>query len=191
MKQPTNKMRVAVGGALAVAAGLLASWAVSPWLHRLLHAEGRMSAAWVKSFASLDEMLQGVDAVVVARVEGSRPGRVVPTASGEPLVFTLVELRAEQVVRGEVPEAFVVEQTGGSFGGKTVYLEGDGGPYAAGQRVLLFLDRQPDTGYFVLANPQGRFAVVRGRLEAAAPEDPVAQVLDGRPLQEALARLSR
>jgi hypothetical protein len=77
-------------------------------------------------------MIHSVDAVVVATVEATRAGRAVPTRASA-LPFTLVDLRVQRAVRGELGSSLTVEQTGGDTRGRTVYIDGDGGPAVASQ----------------------------------------------------------
>ena len=73
--------------------------------------------------------------------------------------------------------------------GQAVYIDGDGGPYVPGQKVLLFLNKQSDTEYFYLVNPQGRFSLNGGRLLAVANDDPVAQQLSTMELGQVLGMI--
>jgi len=170
----------------AVATGLAAAWSVAPLLHTHSSDPDAMGAMWADSYRGLEPMARDVDAVVLATVEATRPGRIVPTASGTALPFTLVDLRVERAVRGDVESMITVEQTGGELDGRTLYIDGDGGPYTRGEQVLLFLKRQPDADAYYLVHPQGRFSVDAGRLRAVTPEDPVAQQLDLQPVDEAI-----
>ena len=175
---------------VAVGAGLTAAWAVAPWFHT--HSDpGAIHAMWLDDYKSLGDMSARVDAVVVGTVETTRPGRVVTTRTGMDLPFTLADVRVERVIRGSVGDLVTVEQTGGDLEGRTLHIDGDGGLYARGERVLLFLKRQEDSGYYYIASPQARYEIVDNRVRAAAPDDAVARQLDLQELPEAVRILSR
>ena len=170
---------------VAVLAGIGAAALIAPRLKPYLQGPPAARAMWAETYETLGQMRAGADAIVVATVQGTRPGRTVQTPDGS-LPFTLVDLVVEQSIRGETPSMITVEQTGGDANGETFLVDGDGGPYQTSQRVVLFLKQQPDTGYYYLVNPQGRFRIgADGRLNAAAPDDPVSQRLDTRTLQQA------
>lgn len=181
-----TKRKFAALAFLAAGAGLAAAALIAPRIYTHATA-GRASAMWAEHFETLGDLSTGVDAVVVATVTGTRPGRVVSTSGGQgALPFTLVDLRLDRAVLGSVGTSLIVEQTGGQAADRTVYLDDDGGPYRAGDQVLLFLNRQPGTAYYYLVNPQGRFQVDGGRLRAVAASDPVARQLDGSIVDQAV-----
>jgi hypothetical protein len=179
--------RFIIGASVAVAAGVVAALLVAPKIVSHVRKPPAMQAHWVDEYVSLRQMVRDVDAIVLASVLGSRPGRVIPTSAGRAVLpFTLVDLRVERAIRGQLTGLITLEQTGGHDGTRALYIDGDGGPYDRGQQVLLFLKRQPDTGYFYLVNPQGRFTVEKGRLLAVSPDDHVAQRLDTKGVAEAI-----
>ena len=173
-----TKTRFTVLAIVTVGAGLAAATVVAP---RMLGnpTVTPSTAMWVDHFDTVAELRSGVDTVIVATVLGTRAGRVVEGPGLTPLAFTLADLRVDRNVAGEPLTGLTVEQTGGRPGDTTLYVNGDGGPYLPGVQYLLFLNRQPDTDFFYLVNPQGRFAVQGGRLRAVAHDDPVAARLDG------------
>lgn len=180
--------RFVIGTLVAVAAGMVAALLVAPEITSRIRKPPGMRAQWVDHYVSFREMVRDVDAIVLASVLGSRPGRIIPTSGGTAVLpFTLVDLRVEQAIRGPVTGLITLEQTGGHVGTRAIYIDGDGGPYEWGEQALLFLKKQPETGYYYLVNPQGRFAVEEGRLRAASPDDPLAQRLDTRSVAEAIA----
>jgi hypothetical protein len=139
-----------------------------------------MAAMWANNYSSLGEMRGSVDAVVMTTVLRTRPGRTVMTSFGKNVLpFTLVDLRIDEVLRGDVPKRITLEQTGGARDG-LAYFANDGGDYEVGSKQLLFLNRQPDTNYFYLASPQGRFHVHADRLTAAVLDEPLAVEISGR-----------
>lgn len=174
-----TRTRFALLAGAAMAGGLAAAFLVAPMFITAAQSPEAMRAVWAHSYRSLGQMAGDADAVVVARVEDTLPGRSVPRSDGsEPLPFTLAEMSVQTLVRGQAPDVITVEQTGGEIDGRIFYVDGDGGLYAPGQSVLLFLKEQPGTGYYYLSSPQGRFDVERGRLKAVSPGDPVSQFLD-------------
>jgi len=185
-----TRTQFALLAGVAVAGGLAAALLVAPMFQAQAQSPDSMRAVWAHNYGSLGQMARDADAVVVARVEDTRPGRSVPRSDGsEPLPFTLAELRVQTVVRGRSPEVITVEQTGGDVEGRIFHVDGDGGLYAPGQSVLLFLKKQPDTGYYYLSSPQGRFDVVRGKVKAVSPDDPVSQSLDLQTVRNAVGHI--
>ena len=177
-------------GGLAVMAGVLAAAIVAPRLYVERSDPGAMHASWADHYSSLGQMVNDVDAVVLATVIGTQPGREVLTASQQPLPFTLVSLKADEIIRGNEfiaeGQTVTLEQTGGEINGQALYFNDDGGFYTPGGKVLLFLKRQEGTGYYYLVNPQGRFKVKRDQLLAVAPDDHTAQQLDFRSVDHGL-----
>ena len=177
-------------GGLAVMAGVLAAAIVAPHLYIERSDPGAMHASWADHYSSLGQMVNDVDAVVLATVIGTQPGREVLTASQQPLPFTLVSLKADEIIRGyefiAEGQTITLEQTGGEINGQALYFNDDGGFYTPGGKELLFLKRQEDTGYYYLVNPQGRFKVKDDQLLAVAPDDHTAQQLDLRSVDHGL-----
>lgn len=172
---------------LAVAAGIGAGVIAAPYMHVHSPGPGVLVPQWANNYQSLSAMSREVDAVVLAVVEDTRPGRTIFTSGGQnALPFTLVDLAVERVIRGEAEEFITLEQTGGTFDDAAFYVDGDGGEYEVGGRVLLFLNQQPETDYYYLAHPQGRFAVQDDELYAVAPDGPAARSLDRRNVQGAI-----
>ena len=165
---------------LAATVGVVSALLAAPLFHDHEDPRGRLSPMWAHNYATFDEMVADADAVVLATVVDRRPGRTVVTSRGAGVLpFTLVDLWVEGVIRGSAPPVTTVEQTGGGVGDVAFYLDHDGGAYHAGERVVLFLKAQPDTGYYYLSHPKGRFRVVDNVLHAVRRDDPVARVLDG------------
>ncbi len=171
---------------LSIAVGMVAAVLAAPLWHQHGDPVGIMHPMWAYNYDSLSEMSQDVDAVIVATVDGSRTGRTVATgADSNILPFTLVDLKVEEVLAGAAPKTVTVEQTGGGVGDRYFQFADDGGTYVPGTRVVLFLNAQPDTDYYYLAHPMGRFLVKGKRLHAVLDDDPVAQALDRRTLDQA------
>lgn len=188
----TKKALLVISAAAVVVAGLFLSLVLVPRIVPDPHARSVApqggKAHWAKHYSSLGEMIADVDAIVLARHLDAQPGRV-EDADTDPLPFTNNRFQTIRAIKGDVGKTFVVEQTGGTIAG-AVYSIDDGGAYAPGDRYVLFLNKQPDTGYYYLINPQGRFHNEGGRLKAAA-RDRVAAQLHGKSEDEALATLDR
>ena len=178
-----------LNSALALAVGVGSAFVAAPLFHRHGDPHARMQAMWAHDYPSLNGMKNGVDAVVLARVTNTVLGRVLPTTGQDVLPFTYVDLDVEQVIRGTVESQLTLEQTGGRLDERVSYSLDDGGPYGIGDRVLLFLNRQPTTGLYYLAHPKGRFVVEDGTVNAVAEVNPVSAELDGQRLDQALRLL--
>lgn len=149
-------------------------------------------AVWKEVYASPAEMARRVDAVVLARVTGTRPGRVVWSENGEDaLPFQIVELEVLEGLRGAVKaERLLLERAGGTApDGRAVDLSYDGGAFERGATYLLFLKKQEGGPYFYQVNNQGRFLVAQGQLWASDPEDSVAKAFEGVPVARGLGRI--
>lgn len=141
-------------------------------------------AVWKEVFRTPSEMIRNVDAIVLAKVVETRPGRAVDSShTGDALSFDRVEL---EVLRGfkkaDSKGRIFVERVGGP----AARLEFDGGAFEPGATYLLFLRKQKEGPYYYQVNHQGRFLVVNNRLWASAPEDAVAAAFEGRPLGQGL-----
>ena len=176
--------------ALAIASGVGGAFLAEPLLHTHAARAGQIRPMWEKNYPTLESMTADVDAVVIGTVTGSVLGRVVPTADSEGLPFTFVDIKVEQTLRGSAPENVTLEQTGGRLDSGILYSTDDGGSYVTGDRVLLFLKAQPDTGLYYLAHPKGRFSIRQGILESVVPDDSVAQMLHHRSVRD-VRRLMR
>jgi len=177
---------------LSLAAGVAGAVVAAPLFHHHQEPAGRLTAMWANDYATLSEMTNDADAVVLGRVTQTVPGRTVEFADGRPaLPFTFVDVEVTQVLSGEAPAFVTIEQTGGSFLGKEIFFEDDGGAYQAGDEVLLFLQEQEGTGLYLVPHPAGRFSVESGRLLAALPDHPAAQALDYRSVKLARSLIGR
>ncbi len=176
-----KRKRFLLAAAVVVGGGVVMGAIVGPMLSPPPIPDGiQMKAMWANSYASLGDMRSSVDAVVFATVMQTRPGRTVMTSNGaNVLPFTLVDLRVDEVLQGEVAGKITLEQTGGERDGQ-VYFALDGGDYLAGDEQLLFLNRQTDTNYYYLASPQGRFHVHGDVLTAAVADEPLAVEIENR-----------
>ncbi|HEX6903861.1 MAG TPA: hypothetical protein VF789_29390 [Thermoanaerobaculia bacterium] len=151
-------------------------------------------AVWKEVYASPAEMAARVDAIVLARVTGTRQGRVVWSENGEDaLPFQIVELEVLQGIKGAAKaERISLERVGGTApDGRALDLSYDGGAFEPGATYLLFLKRQEDGPHFYQVNHQGRYLVAGDRLWAADPEDSVAKAFEGAPVARVVGELRR
>lgn len=149
-------------------------------------------AVWKEVYASPAEMAARVDAIVLARVTGTRQGRVVWSENGEDaLPFQVVELEVLRGIKGTAKaERISLERVGGTTpDGRALDLSYDGGAFEPGATYLLFLKRQEDGPYFYQVNHQGRYLVAGDRLWAADPEDSVAKAFEGAPVARVVGEL--
>ncbi len=176
-----SRKRFLISAVVLAGGGVVMGSLVGPMLSPPPTPDGvQMTTMWANSYASLEDMRSSVDSVVLATVVRTRPGRTVLTSNGiNVLPFTLVDLRVNEVLQGKAPSKITLEQTGGERDG-LAYFANDGGDYKVGTQQLLFLNRQPDTKYYFLASPQGRFDVRAGVLNAAVMEEPLAAQLNRR-----------
>jgi hypothetical protein len=151
------------------------------------------AAAWKDKFRSTEELVKGVDVVVLAQAVAVNPGRVAYSANGEDaLPFEVVEFTAINGLKGTSDGAPIsVERVGGGDNDQSIYFGDDGGPVEIGGTYLLFLKKQEDGPYYYQVNNQGRFRVEGGRLRAADPEDEVAASLHGRGLGEVMQAIRK
>jgi hypothetical protein len=76
-------------------------------------------------------------------------------------IYTHIRIRVEEVLKGELPEIEVtLNQLGGTVRGIRSWIFGSP-EFVLGERVLLFLTRNPDGTLRVLNLYQGKFSVVQ------------------------------
>lgn len=148
-------------------------------------------ASWVDTYERPGAMIRDVDAIVVARFVGATPGRVATGSAGEKLPFELAKFAVQRSLKGASTATVTVERVGGVADGQRVLFESDGGAYTVGQRYVLFLKRQPGTGYYYLVNDQGRYTVTPRGLAPAAHHGGVADALSGASLARLDALVAR
>lgn len=151
-------------------------------------------AVWKEVYASPAEMAARVDAIALARVTGTRQGRVVWSENGEDaLPFQIVELEVLQGIKGTAKaERISLERVGGTApDGRALDLSYDGGAFEPGATYLLFLKKQEDGPHFYQVNHQGRYLVAGDRLWAADPEDSVTKAFEGAPVSRVVGELRR
>jgi hypothetical protein len=177
---------------LAALCGLTAS-AVIGWNLHDKRPRRLSAAAWKEKYRSAEELIKGVDVVVLAQAVAVNPGRVAYSANGEDaLPFEVVEFIAVRGLKGVSDGGPVsVERVGGVDNDHSIFFGDDGGPVEVGGTYLLFLKKQEDGPYYYQVNNQGRFRVEGGRVNAADPEDEVAASLHGRGLGEVMQAIRK
>jgi hypothetical protein len=181
--------------AVIATVGLATSSAVTSMLS--IPGGARAQAAWAFTTRDVNGLVRYADAIVVADVVETYPGRVATSENGEDnLPFQIVELRVRDAIKGSFSDgrAFL-ERAGGidPVEQVSVHIDADGGEFERGESYLLFLKAQDgDTGMYYQINDQARYALVGDRLSALEPEeDPVQQVFHRRTVAEASALIRR
>ena len=152
------------------------------------------SFTWVHTTANLGEMIQTADAIVVASLVATDPGRTIYTSSGDFFVTSEVNrLVVSQALKGATAADVVSVHRNsryGTMGGETFSILGPDGPYELGIDYLLFLKRAPGTDVYGLVNGEAKYWVgederVRPHGEqAAATNGRVSRAIRGRRLPE-------
>jgi hypothetical protein len=92
--------------------------------------------------------------------------------NADSFIATTIELRIQRVFKGEVTPAVTVKTLGGTLDGETVTAS-HGATLAAGERVVLFLERSEFGSYYVIVGgEQGK--VVVGAAALPSTEVPAA-----------------
>jgi hypothetical protein len=108
-----TKTRLSLIALASILAGLATGAVVARQLRPYVQEPRRMSAVWADHYATLGAMVEDVDAIVLASVTSTQPGRVV-TGGARVLPFTLVNLQVGLAIQGDVGSSITVEQTGGA-----------------------------------------------------------------------------
>ena len=150
---------------------------------------GKSAAFWKEVYKTPDEMVKGVDLIVLGQAIDKQPGRIAYSANGEDdLPFEVVAFRVLNNIKGKNGDGIVyVERAGGvDSQGNLVYLDADGGDFEMGNSYLLFLKRQEDGPYYYQVNAQGRYQVEGGRLKGVNRDDEVSILFHDRPVEEGI-----
>ncbi len=132
------------------------------------------AAVWKEVYSSPDQMIVGVDAIVLAEAISVVPSRVARSENSEDeLPFELVTFRVSNLIKGAKSEELVyVERAGGlDSNGQAINLDLDGGNFEIGKSYLLFLKQQEEGPYFYQVNDQGRYDVVGDKLKAVGNDE--------------------
>lgn len=159
-----------------------------------LHPESpRFQAAWKDVFDQPEAMIRSVDAVVLARHVGTSPGRVAFSSDpGDAVPFELNHFTVERGMKGFRPDsALTIERIGGEQNGEVIRMDGDGGPFVAGDMYLLFINKQPESNYYYVVNDEARYAVGSDdRLESSS-DGAVSSALRGKSVGEVASLIGR
>lgn len=114
------------------------------------------AAASVVPYLGLEDLERGGQAIVLGEVTAVEPGM----SDDGRIIVSRVTVRIERVLKGGPRERVTIEIPGGTLGGTT--LVASGAPrFAAGERVVLFLEPQAAGRFGVTGWNQGRFTVRR------------------------------
>jgi hypothetical protein len=134
----------------------LASWAAL-WMSAFatLLFSSLMAQATVVIPVSEDDLAQSASAIVIGQVKGIESY----WDQGARQVFTHITVTAQEVLKGAVRGSeFTVKQLGGVVGNVRSWV--DGSPeFRMGEKVLLFLDTNPDGSVQVAQLYQGKFSL--------------------------------
>lgn len=140
---------------------------------------------------TVQEMTKLADAVVVVTAGNASAGRAVPVDQGGTsyltLQFELVDFVINQVLKGGVVGALTLERVSDLQNGSPVISHHDGGRFLPGASYLLFLQRQPESSYYILINDEARFVVGPNGVLNSSGAGPVASRLRGEGLAVAIA----
>lgn len=145
-------------------------------------------------FASLQEMLEASDAVVVGVVEATSRGRLVGDPADGGVISRVVTIRVDQALSsavGQLAEVVVVEEEGWLPDGTPI--EVNGVPASrVGDRGLWFLDQvaTEEVSTMVVINSQGRFLDTAAGTVGGDQRDALVQVLQQHPIDQ-LVELTR
>ena len=132
------------------------------------------AAVWKEVYSSPDQMIAGVDAIVLAEAVSVTPSRVALSEnSRDELPFELVTFRVSNPVKGAKGEQLVYVERAGGFDskGQPITIDMDGGNFEIGKSYLLFLKQQEEGPYFYQVNDQGRYDVVGDDLKAVGYDE--------------------
>lgn len=132
------------------------------------------AAVWKEVYSTPDQLIAGVDKIVMAEAVGITPNRVAFSEnSADELPFELVAFRVSNPAKGaKNDEIIYVERAGGTDSeGRPVVIDFDGGNFEIGKSYLLFLKQQEQGPYFYQVNDQGRYNVVGEKLKAVGNDE--------------------
>jgi hypothetical protein len=179
-------LKLAAVMALSLAVGLIAG----PRFLPSSSTEPVTRAAWKDIYQTPKQLIRGVDAVALVRHVSAEPGRVAVGDSDEDtLQFILNHFTVVDAVKGDltVGSDIVVEQTGEmTTEGVLTGIDSDGGDYTPGSEYLVFLKKQPGTGYWYVVSFQGRYNVIGGMLYGVHVHDPVSEAIQNQRVDAAM-----
>ncbi len=132
------------------------------------------AAVWKEVYSTPDQLIAGVDKIMLAEAVSITPSRVAFSENSEDeLPFELVAFRVSNPAKGaKNDEIIYVERAGGTDSeGRPVVIDFDGGEFEIGKSYLLFLKQQEQGPYFYQVNDQGRYDVVGDELKAVGNDE--------------------
>ncbi len=151
----------------------------------------RSAAVWKEVYSTPDQLIAGVDAIVLAEAFNITPSRIARSeGSSDEVPFELVAFRVNNPAKGAKGEELIyVERAGGMDSkGREVNIDIDGGRFEIGKSYLLFLKKQEEGPYFYQINDQGRYDVVGDELKAVGKieNDKVKEFFENKTAGEGL-----
>jgi len=193
-----------LGTILAVVAGLAVSAMISWQGHQAAEQartedscetnQPNSAAAWKEVYSTADQLIAGVDTVVLGEAFNITPSRVARSeGSQDELPFELVAFRVTDPIKGAIQEELVYVERAGGFDskGRPVNIDYDGGSFEIGKTYLLFLKQQEEGPYFYQVNDQGRYDVVGDELKPIGNDeaDTVKSFFKNKTVREGLRSL--
>lgn len=148
-----------------------------------------VDAESVYQFASLEEMVDAGDAVVVGTVTSVERGRLVGEPDDGGVVSRTVAIDVDEVLAGDAGTTILMEEEGWLPDGTPLIVNGVA-PSEAGDHGMYFLDAvaDPERPFYVVINSQGRFlADGEGTLTGGDQRDVLVQELQHLTLDELAA----
>jgi hypothetical protein len=147
-------------------------------------------AAHGPQYSTVDELVAASDTIVLGSVERVSDGRVFtdPADPNAGIRTQLAELSVEQVLKGPVAHALVLEEEARLLDGTPITVDGTA-PSTAGERGVYFLiaDKQGSSNY-ALVGPQGRY-LVEGDALLTSAHDSLSASLAARGFKGLIALL--
>jgi len=132
------------------------------------------AAVWKEVYSTPDQLVAGVDAIVLAEAVSVAPSRMARSEnSRDELPFELVTFRVSNPIKGAKGEHLVYVERAGGFDskGRPIQIDFDGGNFEIGKSYLLFLKQQEEGPYFYQVNDQGRYNVIGDDLKAVGNDE--------------------
>jgi hypothetical protein len=145
-------------------------------------AKSSSAAVWKEVYKTPDQLIAGVDKIVLAEAVGVTPSRVAFSENSEDeLPFELVAFRVSNPVKAAKDDETVYVE-------RAVGIDVDGGDFETGKSYLLFLKQQEQGPYFYQVNDQGRYNVVGEELKAIGGDetDTVKDFFKNKNVREAI-----
>lgn len=134
----------------------------------------KSAAVWKEVYSTPDQLIAGVDVIMLAEAVNITPSRIAHSENGEDeLPFELVAFRVSNSPKGAKSDQLVYVERAGGFDSKghAINIDFDGGNFEIGKSYLLFLKHQEQGAYFYQVNDQGRYDVVEDELKPVGNDE--------------------